>query len=1035
MTIKKSIFKYILIGILIITGFALASELQSFYLSKFGGLNSSVNVRLLQDFEAYDISNFSLDEIGSIKERDLFGQYNSSSGTLGSNFITGLFKFYSSTSKYFIACAGSNVAIGSGGTFTSITPSANSVTSGKYWSGVAFNNVFYMFNPSVPMQYYQGSGGLNSPASTPGTNCSYSASHKARVWAARSDSLPYRLYWSSLNNGNDWATTGGYADLPDINQEITGIVSWGGYLYVFTETNIYILLGSTPNDFSLRKTNSMVGAIAPRSIKITDVGIGFLARSGVYVFDGNNSNKISTKIESTISGMSKTLIQNACAIYDGRKYWLAYTISGGSYNNRIIIYDILLKDWTIYQGDACNVSYFERAYGGTDKGELYGGSSTNNGIVYQLQASGGTESISHSTSNDFSNAVTENTIVSNTPSVQLTQGDDTYTKFLCHFNGIDAGTAYTTEDYRARVVTFNGAGQLDTAQAKFGISSFLGNGVNAYTTVPESIDWYLGTNPFTVDFWLRFSNTAADSGLIQQFQDVNNIWAIWFNSAVPRLEVFSYATGYNIRLGVNWSPTQDTWYHIAVVRVSDANASSGWKVFINGVSQTVNLISGAWNGDFPDINGALEVGREGAGAAFLTGWMDEPRLTKGITRWTTDFTVPNAPYEDAAMGGTFTSNNIQINANGASLLGAISWISTEPTNTKTTFQTRTGVTNDSVFFNGWQYWSSANSVTLSTVTDATAIFKSSTNDGSFNVKKPYPAIRRNALYYEDEDAVSVNCVSINTAGAVSKNKYIEAFIPTTNLSSYDWLAGWYKSSQTGNTVEFYIGEGVSSGNYVTFNTVTDRTVDGWQKWYWYIGGITSTDRDTVNYIKYRYMGDSVGFVTFGEVSAYNFYTTGDIMSSTPNDWIEYRAILGSKSAVTTPQISSVLLVYTPTLLVSESSLSSYYYTKWFDFKTPQINKQFDSLIMEVNASTASTVTGSSALCTIYCDYDIDFGTKTGTLSFLPTTTANTVRLLKNFPSSTYGKSMRLKIYNDNKDAQVTIKGAEVRYRQEPVTPD
>ena len=159
------------------------------------------------------------------------------------------------------------------------------------------------------------------------------------------------------------------------------------------------------------------------------------------------------------------------------------------------------------------------------------------------------------------------------------------------------------------------------------------------------------------------------------------------------------------------------------------------------------------------------------------------------------------------------------------------------------------------------------------------------------------------------------------------------------------------------------------------------------------------------------------------------------MSSTPNDWIQYRGILGSGDFLQTPALNSVTLIYSPALATSESALSSYYYTKWFDFKTPQLNKQFDSLILEVNSTSASTVTGSSAICTIYCDYDIDFGTKTGTLSFTPSTTANTIRILKNFPSSTYGKAMRLKIYNDNKDATVTIKGAEIRYRQEPVTPD
>ena len=1008
---------------------------MSFYKAKWGGLNSSVNVRLLSDDDAYDLSNFSLDEIGSIKERDLFGQYNSTSGILGSNFITGLFKHYTSTSKYFIACAGSKTGLGSGGTFSDISNTSSTVTSSKYWSGVTFNNNFYMFNPSIGMQVYDTAhANIYSSVSAPGTNCSYSAIHKARVWAARSDSLPYRLYWSSLNNGNDWATTGGSADLPDITQEITGIISWGGYLYVFSETNIYILLGSIPNDFSLRKTNSMVGAIAPRSIKITDVGLCFLSRSGVYAFDGNNSNKISVKIDGTINNISKTLIQNACAIYDGKRYWLSYTPQGSSYNNRIIIYDILLKDWTIYQGDACNASYFERAYGGTDKGELYSGSSVPNGIVYLLQSASGTESISHSTRTNFLTGATFNTVVNNSenaPSTQLfgrEHTQDINTKLLLHFNG--SNNAVSTDDLSSssHPVTFFNSAKLSTSNALFGSASIsLDATTTDYLTMPDSADWDvfdLTTDNWTIAMWVKHTAVATTQYYITQRLNGANFWD-FYHKADNTIQVTLVDAGATeISLNGGSIASTGTWYHVALCKVG-----SSYGLYVNG-----QIVAYASDSDVGNFSAQVFIGQEGSGVSHMNGYIDELIIQhSNIYNASPDAALSNTiPYNQYAYGGNLNSSNIQINALSSLSLGAISWIDILPTNTKVTFQTRSGATSDSVYFNGWQYWSSASTVTLSTVTDGTAIFTSSTNNGSFTIKKPYPAQTRDVLYYEDEDTVSVNSVSINTVGAASTNKYIEAFIPTTNLSSYDWLAGWYKSPATGNSVEFYIGEGVSSGNYVTFNTVNPNT---WEKWYWYIGGITSTNRDNINYIKYRYKGDVAGGLSFGEVSAYNLYDSGDTMSSTPNDWIQYRAILGTNSITQTPQLSSVTLIYAPVAGTSEASLSSYYYTKWFDFKTPQINKQFDSLVLEVNTTTASTVTGSSALCRIFCDYDIDFGIKTGTLTFTPSTTANTVRILKNFPSSTYGKAMRLKIYNDDKDATITIKGAEIRYRQEPVTPD
>ena len=1030
MIIKMSRLKYIIIGLILIAGFAVGAELQSFYLSKFGGLNNSVNIRLLQDFEASDLSNFSLDEIGSIKERDVFGQYNSLSGNLGSNFITGLFKFYTATSKYFIACAGSNVATGSGGAFsTSITPSTNTVTSGKYWSGVSFNNFFYMFNPSVPMQYYQGTGGLNSPASTPGTNCSYSAVHKSRVWAARSDSLPYRLYWSSLNNGNDWATTGGYADLPDITQEITGIVSWGGYLYVFTETNIYVLLGSTPNDFSLRKTNSMVGAIAPRSIKVTDIGICFLSRSGVYAFDGNNSNKASVKIESTISGISKTQIQNACAVYDGRKYWLSYTPQGSNYNDKIIIYDTLLKDWTVYQGSACNISYFERAYGGTDRGELYGGSSTSNGIVYQLQTAQGTESIVYNTRTSFLNGTTFNTVVGATetnPQVRLVMGEhakDTNTKLLLHFNGTDAATSTSDESDSNHNITFVGGAQLDTTDKMFGSAS-LQNIVatgQGNLTIPNSSDFDIfasTTDNWTLAFWVEHDSVGDVEYYFIHHQDNANKWSLSKNAAnaVAFTSVEAGVTEIT-NTGGNIG-TANQWYHVALIKVG-----TEYGVYINGQQVSYNS-----DNDTNNVNGILYIGQNAEFTFYLYGHMDEIILQKSNIY----NAVPNASntnvidYNKYRFGGSLTSSNIQINSAGQSTLGNIEWLETLDSGTDVQLTTRTGTTNDSVDFNSWQAWASTSTVVNPVTTNS--VWSTS---GDITVIAPASPQARNILFYETDDSASPNCVQIGVSGAISKNDYIETSqLTQKDLSNYEWIGFWLKSPTTGNSVAIGIGENYTNTHLVTAGTVIPNV---WEYHYGNINGVASANKDAIGRMRVTYLGDGSGTIYLGDITAYSFFDSDDIISSTPNDWIQYKAIFGSTISHNTARLNSLTLTYAPALSVSESALSSYYYTKWFDFKTPQLNKQFDSLVLECNSTTFNTVTANAVR--VYCDYDIDFGTKTGTLSFPIMSTNNTVRILKNFPSSTYGKAMRLKIYNNNKDAQVTVKGTEIRYRQEQVQPN
>lgn len=997
-------------------------QLESQYKRKFLGINPRVNPRLLSDDEATDASNITLDETGAFSDRDIFSQYNSVSGVLGNNFITGLFKYYTSSSKYFIACAGSKVALGSAGAFsTDISPTTNTVIIGTYWSASTFNNYEYMFNPSIPMMKYDTiRTNLYPPVSQPATNCAYSAVHKARLWAARADTTPYRLYFSSLNDGDDWGTTGGYINLPDISQTITGLISWGGYLYVFTETNIYIIQGSTPNDFSMRKTNSMVGAIAPRSIKISDIGIIFLSRTGLFAFDGNSSHKLSDKIEPIINSISKTQIQNACGIYDGQsKYWLSYTDKTSSYNNKILIYDTILKEW--YPFNNLNISYFERAYSGTDKGELYGGSSTKNGIVYSLQAAGGTESIVHNTKSDFDNQITDNTIVYSTPSVVLETHPDDYDRLLVHFNGANNDVAYQAET--KQTLTFNDNAHLNTSIVKYGTASLILDGADDRITVPSSTTWDFNGD-FTIETWIytpllntttaflaTTNKTATLAGWLWSYNKTTKLFSFAASSGGGAFDVVSVGST------TTWEPTANTWYHLAVVR----NAGT-----ITFYADGVSLGSAVDASAITSTGNPLYIGDEASVTTYhMAGNMDDVRIS-AIARYYANFTPPGEFIGNS--NGKLYSQNVQINAAGTSALGVMSWLETLPVSTnKITFQTRTGATNDTVYYNGWQYWSSANSVTLSTVTDATTMFKPA---GRISVQAPIEQRRWDTKYYEDENTNSVNCVQFQVHGAPSINAYADGFISYTDLTNYDWVTIWYRapSTATGNSIVFYMSKDANtlSNHSVTFNTVSNSTINGWYKGYWYIGDWSASDKNGIRYIRVKNLSDQAGYLYVGEIEAHNYYTVGDTISSSPNDWIQYRAILANDGYFYTPELDSVTLTYTPVSGTAESSLSTYYQTKFMDFQTPQIDKAYIDFFAEVynddNSSTCNTV--------VYVDYSVDDGIKTGTISLSITTTGNTVRIKKHFPSNVFGKTLRLKFYHNDKNAKVTVRAVEVRYRKE-----
>lgn len=186
-------------------------------------------------------------------------------------------------------------------------------------------------------------------------------------------------------------------------------------------------------------------------------------------------------------------------------------------------------------------------------------------------------------------------------------------------------------------VTAHGNAQIDTAQSKYGGASAFFDGDGDYLTVAYSDDWDFGSGDFTIDGWVRFTAIDVYQGIVSQHVDGMNSWYLGI-SAMNRLEIYFkdttikgsfYQTSALPGLAIN------TWYHIAVAR-----SSSTCYMFINGVSQPVFQATAF--GTIGSIAANLEVGRAEGGNCF-NGYIDEFRISKGIARWTADFTPPTGP--------------------------------------------------------------------------------------------------------------------------------------------------------------------------------------------------------------------------------------------------------------------------------------------------------------------------------------------------------------------------------------------------------
>lgn len=208
---------------------------------------------------------------------------------------------------------------------------------------------------------------------------------------------------------------------------------------------------------------------------------------------------------------------------------------------------------------------------------------------------------------------------------------DTETKLLLHGNGTDASTSFPDSSLSAHSVTASGNAQVDTGQFKFGgaSGSFL---TSSYLTVPDSSDWDFGTASFTVDFWVRFASTATTNQITLSIGGLSNgITINTLNNGGVDLEIRITGTQYSS----GWAPSADTWYHVAVVR--DVNTL---RLFIDGTSIGTHDVTGK---NITSVASFTIAGNDGS-FNDLNGWLDEIRVSKGIARWTSNFTPPTEEY-------------------------------------------------------------------------------------------------------------------------------------------------------------------------------------------------------------------------------------------------------------------------------------------------------------------------------------------------------------------------------------------------------
>lgn len=205
---------------------------------------------------------------------------------------------------------------------------------------------------------------------------------------------------------------------------------------------------------------------------------------------------------------------------------------------------------------------------------------------------------------------------------------------LLHLDGANGSTTFT--DQTGKTWTRNAGAVISTAQSKFGGASLKCAGATLDSIdSPSSADFTMGTGDFTIEFWLYLSTTSG----FQIFVDLrptsteglyptiysNGTSLIYYTNSADRITSASLTTA--------------NWQFIALSRVSGTT-----RLFRNGTQ-----VGSSYTDSNNYIGTRLRLGNSGTGSTtpLYDGHEDDVRITKGVGRYSANFTSPTAAFPNS----------------------------------------------------------------------------------------------------------------------------------------------------------------------------------------------------------------------------------------------------------------------------------------------------------------------------------------------------------------------------------------------------
>lgn len=225
------------------------------------------------------------------------------------------------------------------------------------------------------------------------------------------------------------------------------------------------------------------------------------------------------------------------------------------------------------------------------------------------------------------------------------------TTLLLRGEGSNGSTSIIDSSVNNSTISRFGNTMISTAQSKYGGSSIYFDGNGDYLTIPNSTNYDFGTENFTIEMWVNPSAVGLVTG-DQKHLFGKRATSLSYASVLGWLTYSSVTSNFSVSFfrstnGASYSiqytspatfVSPNVWTHLAFVRNGNE-----YSVFVNGIKYVAAASS---SGIVYNDTSAFAVGSTFSGISPSTrafsGYIDDFRVTKGIARYTSNFTPPGA---------------------------------------------------------------------------------------------------------------------------------------------------------------------------------------------------------------------------------------------------------------------------------------------------------------------------------------------------------------------------------------------------------